>query len=266
MILQALILVASMAMLAACGAATRPAPVAEPSMGVPSVAASALASNRESAGNVPATPRRLHTRSPRASAARVTSAALPSFVVTISGPLIPADVPFTWRPGCPVPPSSLREVKMSFVGFDRRPHTGTMILNAAVTGAVVKVFRALYRARFPIRRMESVDAFHGSDAESMAADNTSSFNCRYAVANGPATWSMHAYGEAIDVNTVENPYFEPGHSVQPPAGSAFADRADHRPGMAYPGGALVDAFAAIGWGWGGYWTGPDYQHFSTNGR
>jgi D-alanyl-D-alanine carboxypeptidase len=76
------------------------------------------------------------------------------------------------------------------------------------------------------------------------------------VANGPPTWSMHAYGEAIDVNTVQNPYFESGHSAQPPAGAAFADRADHRPGMAYPGGALVDAFAAIGWGWGGYWTSP----------
>jgi hypothetical protein len=77
---------------------------------------------------------------------------------------------------------------------------------------------------------------------------------------------MHAYGDAIDVNTVENPYFEPGHPVQPPAGAAFADRADHRPGMAYPGGVLVDAFAAAGWGWAGYWAGPDYQHFSTNGH
>jgi D-alanyl-D-alanine carboxypeptidase len=36
--------------------------------------------------------------------------------------------------------------------------------------------------------------------------------------------------------------------------------------MAYPGGTLVDAFAAIGWGWGGYWTAADYQHFSTNGH
>jgi hypothetical protein len=165
-----------------------------------------------------------------------------------------------------VPPSDLRKIKLSFVGFDRLPHTGTIIVNAAVTGGVIKAFRTLYHARFPIRRMEPVDAFHGSDAKSMAADNTSGFNCRYAVANGPPTWSMHAYGDAIDVNTVENPYLEPGHSVQPPAGAAFTDRADHRPGMAYPGGALVAAFAAIGWGWGGYWTSPDYQHFSTNGR
>ncbi|HYB29393.1 MAG TPA: M15 family metallopeptidase [Solirubrobacteraceae bacterium] len=203
----------------------------------------------------------------RPSAAPVTgAAALPPFTAAISGPLTPAEVPFSWRPGCPVAPSDLREIRLSFVGFDGRPHTGGIIVNAAVTEAVVEVFRTLYDARFPIRRMEPVDAFHGSDAQSMAADNTSGFNCRYAVANGLPTWSMHAYGEAIDVNTVENPYFEPGHSVQPAAGAAFADRADHRPGMAYPGGVLVDAFAAVGWGWGGYWAGPDYQHFSTNGH
>jgi hypothetical protein len=175
-------------------------------------------------------------------------------------------VRFTWRSGCPVPPSDLREIRLSFVGFNGLPRTGTIIVNAAVTASVIKVFRKLYDARFPIRRMEPIDAFHGSDAQSTAADNTSGFNCRDAVANGPPTWSMHAYGKAIDVNTVENPYFEPGHSVQPAAGAAFADRADRRPGMAYPGGVLVDAFAAVGWGWGGYWAGPDYQHFSSNGH
>jgi D-alanyl-D-alanine carboxypeptidase-like protein len=265
-ILRALMFVASLAILTACSAATRPAPVAALSTAPSSVAASASASNGASGGKAPTTPTHPPTTSPPPSAARVTGVALPPFTATISGPLTPADVPFTWRPGCPVPPSDLREIRPSFVGFDGLPHTGTIIVKAAVTEGVIKVFRTLYHARFAIRRMEPVDAFHGSDAKSMAADNTSGFNCRYAVANGSPTWSMHAYGEAIDVNTVENPYFEPGHSVQPPAGAAFADRADHRPGMAYPGGALVDAFAAIGWGWGGYWSGPDYQHFSTNGH
>jgi hypothetical protein len=165
-----------------------------------------------------------------------------------------------------VAPHSLRALKLSFMDFTGRPRTGTIIVNAAVTDQVIRAFRMLFRARFPIRRMQPVDAFGGSDQKSMAADNTSGFNCRRAVAIGNPGWSMHAYGEAIDVDTVENPYFEPGHAAQPAAGSAFADRADHRPGMAYPGGALVDAFSAIGWRWGGYWSGPDYQHFSTNGR
>jgi hypothetical protein len=193
-------------------------------------------------------------------------ASLPPFAARLSGPLTRDDVPYTWHPGCPVPPGELRDIRLSYVDFGGRPRTGTIVVNAAVTATVIDVFRALYRSRFPIRRMEPVDAFHGSDASSMAADNTSSFNCRLAVATGPPSWSMHTYGEAIDVNTVENPYFESGHHVQPAAGAAYADRARHRPGMAYPGGVLVDAFTAVGWGWGGYWSAPDYQHFSLNGR
>jgi hypothetical protein len=86
------------------------------------------------------------------------------------------------------------------------------------------------------------------------------------VASGPASWSMHAYGEAVDVNDVENPYFI-GARVIPPAGKAFRNRANVRPGMAVEGGVLVRAFASVGWGWGGRWAGsPDYQHFSSNGR
>jgi hypothetical protein len=153
---------------------------------------------------------------------------------------------------------------MSYWGFDDRAHTGTMIVNATVTDPVLAVFRQLYDARFPIRRMQPVDAYGGSDPASMAADNTSAFNCRNAVAPGPPHWSAHAYGEAVDVNTVENPYVE-GGNVQPAAGSAFVDRANHRPGMAYYGCDLVSAFAAVGWQWGGRWSAPDYQHFSATG-
>ena len=80
-------------------------------------------------------------------------------------------------------------------------------------------------------------------------------------------WSTHAYGLAIDVNTVQNPYLEAGAGVQPPAGATYVSRSVIRPGMAYPGGILVSAFGSAGWGWGGYWAGsPDYQHFSVNGR
>ncbi|HYB29589.1 MAG TPA: M15 family metallopeptidase [Solirubrobacteraceae bacterium] len=100
----------------------------------------------------------------------------------------------------------------------------------------------------------------------MVADNTSGFNCRYAVANGSPTWSMHAYGEAIDVNTVETRTSSRGIRCSRPRVRRSLTEPTTGPGVAYPGGALVDAFAAIGWGWGGYWTAADYQHFSTNGH
>jgi|SRR4051794_19813527 hypothetical protein len=194
-------------------------------------------------------------------------AVLPAFWGTVSGPLTRQDVPFSWHPGCPVPPGALRAIRLSYVGFDGAAHAGKIVVKASVARQVVKVFSILYRARFPVRRMEPVDAFHGSDPRSMAADNTSGFNCRRAVAPGPPQWSVHAYGLAIDVNTVENPYVEAGAGVQPPAGAAYASRSVIRPGMAYTGGILVSAFRSAGWRWGGYWaSSPDYQHFSVNGR
>jgi len=154
---------------------------------------------------------------------------------------------------------------MSYWGFDGQAHTGTMVVNAAVVDAVVRVFSSLYDAHFPLREMVPQAAYGGDDNAAAAADDTSGFNCRYAVAPGPPSWSVHAYGEAIDVNDVENPYFE-GTTVIPPAGAAYAQRSDVRPGMAVPGGPLVTAFAAVGWQWGGRWSGsPDYQHFSANG-
>ena len=101
---------------------------------------------------------------------------------------------------------------------------------------------------------------------SAAADNTSGFNCRPAVGSTTGSWSMHAYGLAIDVNPVENPYVL-GSRVLPPAGRHYLDRARRRPGMAVAGGVLVEAFARVGWKWGGTWAGsPDYQHFSTTGE
>jgi hypothetical protein len=164
-----------------------------------------------------------------------------------------------------VGPASLRLLRVSYVGFDGRSHRGALVVNRAVTSDVTRVFRTLYKARFPIRRMQPISRYGGSDDRSAAADNTSGFNCRYAVAAGPKRWSVHAYGEAIDVNDIENPYLEGGRVI-PPEGAAYLDRSRYRPGMAVAGGVLVRAFAAVGWRWGGRWTGtPDYQHFSKTG-
>ena len=198
----------------------------------------------------------------------VASAFLPSpappFTARVSR-VTAAQLRFSYRPGCPVPPSRLRRVRLAYWGLDRRRHLGVLVVNEQVTRDVAAVFRRLYAARFPIRRMRPVDAYHGSDPRSMAADNTSAFNCRYAVAPGPKQWSVHAYGEAIDVNPVENPYLEGGR-VQPRAGAPYADRARVRAGMAVQDGPLVQAFAAVGWQWGGRWSAsPDYQHFSATG-
>jgi hypothetical protein len=176
-----------------------------------------------------------------------------------------AQLPHSWHAGCPVAPARLRRLGLTYWGFDGRAHTGTLVVNARAVAPLTRVFSRLYAARFPIRRMRPIDAYGGSDERSLDADNTAAFNCRYAVASGPKRWSVHAYGLAIDVNPVENPYLEGGR-VHPRAGRAYLDRSRYRRGMAVRGGLLVNAFATVGWPWGGRWTGsPDYQHFSATG-
>jgi D-alanyl-D-alanine carboxypeptidase len=188
---------------------------------------------------------------------------LPPFTSSIAR-VTHAELSHSYRAGCPVGPSQLRLVRVSYVGFDGKAHHGSLVVNKAVTTDVLAVFGFLYRQRFPIRRMQPIDAYGGSDNASMVADNTSAFNCRYAVTTGPKQWSVHAYGEAIDVNPVENPYLEAG-KVLPPAGAAYRDRSRVRPGMAVTGGVLIYAFQSAGWKWGGVFASPDYQHFSLTG-
>jgi D-alanyl-D-alanine carboxypeptidase len=196
--------------------------------------------------------------------AATAAAPSPRFTATVS-PVRWPDVRFSYGAGCPVGPPELRLVRLSYWGFDGRPHAGSVVVHRRVTRDVVTVFRRLYTAHFPIRRMVPVSAYRGSDEASMAADNTSAFNCRPAVGSGKRRWSAHAYGEAIDVNPVENPYVL-GRRVLPPTGRAYLDRSRGRRGMAVEGGVLVRAFASVGWKWGGRWAGsPDYQHFSASG-
>ncbi|MDX6507424.1 MAG: hypothetical protein QOG06_2068 [Gaiellaceae bacterium] len=176
-----------------------------------------------------------------------------------------ADLPHSWHRGCPVAPAQLRRLRISYWGFDRRAHTGALVVSSSAVRPLTSVFAQLYSARFAIRRMRPIDAYGGSDERSLDADNTAAFNCRYAVGAGPRRWSVHAYGLAVDVDPVENPYIEGGR-VHPRAGRAYLDRSRVRRGMAVRGGALVRAFASVGWKWGGRWAdSPDYQHFSATG-
>jgi hypothetical protein len=166
----------------------------------------------------------------------------------------------SWKPGCPVPLEDLRMIRMRYWGFDSKAHKGNLIVNADIADKTVRAFHKLYDARFPIRRIEPVDVYGGSDDASMAADNTSAFNCR-PITGTTDRWSNHSYGRAIDINTIENPYVK-GKTVLPPAGADFLDRTNVRPGMIVRGDVATTAFAAEGFGWGGDYTSlKDYQHF-----
>jgi hypothetical protein len=176
-----------------------------------------------------------------------------------------------WQPGCPVGLSQLRVLRVTTLDFAGRPYTGELVVNASVARPLVSVFRQLYALRFPIRHMQLADAYGPARLRPKDNDVSGSFECRQAVPSpctggkGTGTWSNHAYGYAIDINPRENPYVGCGMS-RDPAARSYMDRSRLREGMVTP--AVVRAFASIGWGWGGSWSGDtkDYMHFSVNGH
>jgi len=167
--------------------------------------------------------------------------------------------------GCPVGFAGLRLLSVEHWGFDGRVHRGRLVVARDQARPLLGAMRRLFRLRYPIRRMRLVDAYGGDDHRSMDADNTSAFNCRFVA--GTERWSEHAYGRAIDLNPVENPYVTASGFVSPPAGAPFARRSRRSPGVIHGNGPVVRALAAAGWEWGGDWAWPkDYQHFSAGGH
>ena len=176
-----------------------------------------------------------------------------------------------WRNGCPVPLSGLRLLTVAHRDFDGHRRTGQLVVNKAAAGPLADVFKQLYELRFPIRHMTLDDAYGPVAERPRDGDVSGSLSCRQAVPSpctggrGTGTWSMHAYGLAVDVNPVENPYVGCGQS-RDPAAKPYFDRSKLRRGMVTK--RVIAAFASVGWGWGGGWAGTtkDYMHFSSSGH
>jgi hypothetical protein len=107
-------------------------------------------------------------------------------------------VRWSWRRGCPVGPVELRLLRADYWGFDRRVHRGELIVHRDHARWVLVVLGKLFKAGYPIERLQVVDAYRADDDRSMAADNTSGFNCRRV--SGSSSWSEHAVGRAVDLN------------------------------------------------------------------
>jgi D-alanyl-D-alanine carboxypeptidase len=176
-----------------------------------------------------------------------------------------------WQAGCPVPLSHLRVLAVTHWGFDGRLHTGQLVVNQDAAAPLSRVFRRLYELRFPIRHMRLADAYGPKRSQPTDGDISGAFECRQAVPSpctggtGTGSWSEHAYGEAIDLNPVENPYVGCGRT-RDRSSLPYLNRSRLRRGMVTS--AVVQAFRSIGWGWGGAWAGStkDYMHFSATGH
>lgn len=174
-------------------------------------------------------------------------------------PVTAAELGITWRPECPVPPTALRRVELDYLGFDGGTHRGQLVVHEDVVDEVIAIFEDLKRLRYPIATMRTVDHYPGAQDElSMQDNNTSAFNCR-ALGDG---WSLHAYGRAVDVNPLVNPYIDAAGNLEPETAARYLDRSRDDLGLLRADSPAVRAFIDRGWRWGGAWSDPvDYQHF-----
>jgi hypothetical protein len=168
--------------------------------------------------------------------------------------------------------SDLRLLRFNYVGFDGKVKRGPMIVHEDVAANVLGVFRELFEARFPIKRVALAREFVPEEFQSRISSRrsvTAAFNCRTVVTPlGPGeTFSQHAYGLAIDLNPVQNPFVTADGFVRNRMARPYVDRSEDMTGMIHGGDVVVRAFEAIGWSWGGRWSGgKDYMHFSRTGR
>lgn len=183
----------------------------------------------------------------------------PGFVGAIS-PLDQEMLGHSWHEGCPVGAEDLQLVTFSYWGFDGVSRDGNIVVNSEVSRAVLAVFDSLFDNRYPIESVIPIGDLPVDAEDRPDYNNTSGFHCR--VVEGTNRWSDHAYGLAIDLNPLLNPFVGRDGEVWPTGGERYLDRGLAEPGMIDPAGGVVLAFESIGWEWGGNWQSiKDYHHF-----
>lgn len=174
----------------------------------------------------------------------------------------------------PVPCERLRRVNFDYVDFEGTTGTGNVVVLDVVATQTAGIFADLKTHGFPLGKARLMEYYKGDDQAAMRDNNTSAFNGRPITGGGD--WSKHAYGVAIDINPVQNPYLafdDEGHATILPPDSAktFVNRSETRAGKAPRSGMaelVLDIFARHGFLiWGGDWNFPvDYQHFEIGSR
>lgn len=191
-----------------------------------------------------------------------TTAAPPTFAYTV-GPVTEETVSASWNEECPLHFEELSLLTLTYWNFYGKAVTGPLVINTSVVDDVINAFEGLFRIGFPIERLALVDEYDGDDKAAMRANVTSGFNCRYV--DGTERWSNHAFGLAIDINPLINPWAREGNAL-PLEGTRHTNRENPLPGMINIGDGAVTVFAELGWTWGGVWQSADYMHFSQPGN
>lgn len=172
----------------------------------------------------------------------------------------------SFKENCTVPREDLRYLTIPHYTLEGDLEMGEMVVNKAIAEDIIDIFKTLYNAQYPIERMVLIDEYDADDIASMDDNNTSAFNFR--VIAGSPNLSKHAYGMAVDVNPLYNPYVKNGKNglfVSPEKGSDYVDRSKDFPYKIDEEDLCYKEFIRHGFVWGGSWTSlKDYQHFEKN--
>lgn len=154
----------------------------------------------------------------------------------------------------------LKYVNVKYYDFNGIGHDdGELIVHKLVAQDIVEIFYKLYLEKYPIESIRLVEEFNAEDELSMRANNTSAF-C-YRVVENIDRMSWHAYGLAIDINPLYNPYVV-GEDIYPSTALEYVDRSLEFKGKINHDDLAYKLFIEYGWKWGGdFLYTKDYQHF-----
>jgi len=147
-------------------------------------------------------------------------------------------------------------IDVQYYSFDGKLHQGQLVVHNDVKEDVLEIFDIIKEIEYPVNKVVPIVVFDWSDNASMDDNNTSAFNYRFI--SGTKRLSNHAFGKAVDINPINNPYITSNGKIIPSAGSydtkKFETFTDDHP--------VVKAFKDRGWRWGGNFNSyKDYHHF-----
>jgi len=160
------------------------------------------------------------------------------------------------NPSCPKAiKDNQKLIDVMYYSIDGLIHKGQIVIDRRLADDVIQVLEVAFDHKFPFASVIPISQFDWNDTNSMAQNNTSSFN--YREVTGGKKLSNHAHGFAIDVNPLFNPYKK--GQVTLPAGAVYDPDSL---GTLTGEHIIVKTFIDLGWDWGGDWkTLKDYQHF-----
>lgn len=164
----------------------------------------------------------------------------------------------------PISADHLRYVHILYNDFDGNPAEGELICNEAIAEDLAEIFYELYRQGYQLEKVRLIDEYGGDDLASMEDNNTSCFN--YRVVEGTTSLSKHAYGLAVDINPLYNPYItyneDGSENISPESAADYANREASFPYKIDENDLAYKLFKEHGFTWGGDWNScKDYQHF-----